>query len=51
MSSEDDLEKRIAKLESWAHPPKDLKEFEDYQEMDERLRRLEELWQQIEKKQ
>lgn len=50
MSSADDLEKRVAKLEDWAHPPKGLKEFGDYKDIDERIRRLEEIWEQQEKK-
>lgn len=37
-----ELIERIEKLEEWAHPPKDLKEFCDYTELDERISKLEE---------
>ena len=54
MSSVDDklkeLYERVAQLEEWAHPAKDLKEFGDYIDIDERIKRLEELWEQQEKK-
>ena len=42
-----ELKERIAKLESWAHPPKGLKEFGDYIDIDERIKKLEK-WQQQE---
>jgi hypothetical protein len=42
MTQEEILE-RIRKLEEWAHPPKDLREFNDYKDLDERLKKLEEM--------
>jgi len=42
-----ELKERIAKLESWAHPAKDLKEFSDYKDIDKRIKKLEK-WQQEE---
>lgn len=37
-----ELLRRIEKLEKWAHPAKDLCEFSDYQQLDERIKKLEE---------
>lgn len=34
--------KRLDVLEEWSHPPKDLCEFEDYKELDDRIKKLEE---------
>lgn len=33
---------RIEKLEEWSHPSKDLKDFCDFSELDERIKILEE---------